>query len=185
MDAASVVAEDGSRPSAVAHDLGRLTEHNLLVAAPGEPTRYRALELIRQFAAEELTVRGANDAVRQRHHDWCRDQLVLLAGQEQNAGWCDRFDRLVSDVRAAITWSAHRSGQTSPDLAELLAAQLLLRGRPGESQRGYVQAAQLSQEPATRARLLALAAGAAASRLVGNDALRLLERAADGDSRGR
>ena len=179
VDAASVVAEDGSRPSAVAHDLGRLTEHNLLVAAPGEPTRYRALELIRQFAAEELTVRGANDAVRQRHHDWCRDQLVLLAGQEQNAGWCDRFDRLVSDVRAAIAWSAHHSGQTSPDLAELLAAQLLLRGRPGESQRGYVQAAQLSQEPATRARLLALAAGAAASRLVGNDALRLLERAAE------
>ena len=178
VDAASVVAEDGSRQSAVAHDLGRLTEHNLLVALPGEPTRYRALELIRQFAAEELTVRGASDAVRRRHHRLVPGPAVLLADQKQNAGWCDRFDRLVPDVRAAITWGAHSDGRTSPDLAELLAAQLLLRGRPGESQRGYVQAAQLSQEPATRARLLALAAGAAASRLVGNDALRLLERAA-------
>ena len=136
------------------------------------------IELIRQFAAEELSVRGASETVRQRHHDWCRGQLVLLADREQDAAWCDHVDRLVPDARAAIGWGSHRRDQTTSDLAELLAALLLLRGRPGESQRGYVQAAELSQEPATRARLLGLAAGAAASRLVGNDALCLRERAA-------
>lgn len=63
-------------------------------------------------------------------------------------------------------------------LAERLAEQLLLRGRPHESQRCYEQAAALAQTDAERARLLRLAAGAAAARLVGQETLRLLDEAA-------
>src|SRR5262249_23664836 len=60
-----------------------------------------------------------------------------------------------------------------------LAEQLLLRGRPHEAQRGYEQAAAFAQSSGDRARLLRLAAGAAAARLVGQETLRLLDEAAD------
>jgi hypothetical protein len=70
------------------------------------------------------------------------------------------------------------AAQLAGQLAEHLAEQLLLRGRPDESQRCYERAALLSAGDVDRARLLRLAAGAAASRLVGNDTLRLLHDAA-------
>ena len=102
---------------------------------------------------------------------------------------------MAADVRAALAWAAEHPGAPGAALlAERLADQLLLRGRPHESQRCYEQAAALVSVivdadidvdvdvdiniSADRARLLRLAAGAAATRLVGAEALRLLDEAA-------
>lgn len=164
----------------IAEALARLAEHSLLLAQPGDPTRYRALEAIRQFGAEQLDQGGHRDAVVRRHRVWCAQALAELAAQPRDDGWCERLDRLAADVRAALAWAADHPGTAgAADLAERLAEQLLLRGRPDESQRAYEQAAALTDPAADRARLLRLAAGAAASRLVGNDTLRLYRAAAD------
>ena len=58
VDAAVAVAGLGGGRADIADGLARLTDHSLLVVAAGEPTRYRALETIRQFCAERLTELG-------------------------------------------------------------------------------------------------------------------------------
>jgi predicted ATPase/DNA-binding CsgD family transcriptional regulator len=178
--AVAVVGGSAARRPDISAALARLAEHSLLLAAPGEPTRYRALETIRQFGAEQLDRTGRREAVARLHRAWCHAALETLAGQPRDDAWCERLDHVADDVRAALAWAADQpAAPRAAPLAERLAEQLLVRGRPHESQRGYEQAARLADVPGERARLLRLAAGAAASRLVGNDTLRLLQQAAD------
>lgn len=180
VDAACTVAEPGADRAGVAEALARLAEHSLLLVAPGTPTRYRALEAIRQFGAEQLAQSGRGDAVAACHQQWCATTLAALAQQPRDDAWCERIDRVADEVRAALARAAAgRRGPAAAGLAEQFAGQVLLRGRPHESQRCYEQAAQLAVGDEEQARLLRLAAGAAASRLVGNDAVRLLREAAD------
>jgi predicted ATPase/DNA-binding CsgD family transcriptional regulator len=179
VDAAQAVADPAADRFEIADALARLADHNLLVVAAGEPTHYRALQTIRQFGAEQLDKGGRRAAVADRHRQWCRAALQALAAQPRDDVWCERLDALAADVHAAVAWAAqHPCGTAAALLAEHLAQQLLLRGQPHESQRGYEQAAALSEATGERARLLRLAAGAAASRLVGTDTLRLLDDAA-------
>ncbi len=179
VDAAQAVVEP-TDSSEVADALARLVDHHLLVAAPGQPTRYRALESIRQFADARLTVPEPADTVHARHRQWCLDQLAELAGQAPDDAWCRRLDRLADDARAALTWAADQG--MDPDasrVGEQLGALLLLRGQLEEAQRRYEQAADRAEPVAEQVRLLRLAAGVAAARVTGNDTLRLLEAAAD------
>jgi predicted ATPase/DNA-binding CsgD family transcriptional regulator len=159
--------------------LARLADHHLLVVRMGEPTLYRALETIRQFGAELLTDRGETEAAHDRHHRWCLDQLVILAGEDHDDAWCQRLDLVATEARAAIAWAAEQQNDTDVTaLAERLAPALFLRGQPAEAQRRYEQAAHHATPGPRRAHLLRMAAGAAAARLVGNETLRLLGDAA-------
>ena len=178
VDAAVAITEPSSTRPDVADALARLADHHLLVVTPGQPTRYRVLETIRQYADERLSRAGDADTVRDRHRAWCRDRLSVLAGQEHDDDWCVRFDRVADDVRAAIMWAAERGiDEPAAALAEPLAEQLLLRGQLAEAQRRYEQAARHAPPGRERVRILRLAAGTAAARVTGNDALRLLDEA--------
>ena len=173
VDAAAAVAGDRDR-AAVIDGLARLAEHSLLVVERGEPTRYRALETIRQYGAERLDQAGELGQIRDGHARWCRAAVAELGRRDAagiDEGWCARLDRIVDDVDAAVAWSA--SGELAAELAGLL----FLRGRQAQAQRRYEQAAQLAALPA-RVAHLRQAAGAAASRFAGDDALRLLREAA-------
>ena len=64
-------------------------------------------------------------------------------------------------------------------MAGLLADILFQRGQPAEAQRCYQQATALTSEPRERCRWLRLAAGAAAARNVGDEAVDLLEESAE------
>ena len=64
-------------------------------------------------------------------------------------------------------------------LAIALAELSFARGFPGESQRRYEQAAGIAPDAGQAAAALRWAAGAAKSRHFGNDALRLLQEAAE------
>ncbi len=179
VDAAFAITGGPMQRFDVADALGRLAEHSLLLVAPGEPTRYRALETLRQFGAEQLDQRGSSETVAGRHRQWCLAALETLASLHRDNDWCVRLDRTAADARAALAWAqTHPGTQGAAMLAERLAGQLLLRGRPHESQRCFEQAAALVDSAGDRARLLRLAAGAAAARLVGEEALRLLDEAA-------
>jgi predicted ATPase/DNA-binding CsgD family transcriptional regulator len=179
VEAALAIVSGAAQRFDVAEALARLAEHSLLLVAHGMPTRYRALETIRQFGAEQLDQAGQREAVADRHRRWCLAALDILAGQDRDDAWCERLDRVAADARAALAWAeAHPGTQGAAALAERLAEQLLLRGRPHESQRCYEQAAALARTDAERARLLRMAAGAAAARLVGQETLRLLDEAA-------
>lgn len=180
VDAALAIVGGPAQRFDVAEALARLAEHSLLLVAPGTPTRYRALETIRQFGAEQLDLAGRLAAAADRHRRWCLGALEVLAAQDRTDAWCERLDRVAAEARSALAWAEARAAvQGAAALAERLAEQLLLRGRPHDSQHGYEQAAALARAAGDRARLLRLAAGAAAARLVGQDTLRLLDAAAD------
>jgi hypothetical protein len=184
VDAARAVAGADRERAEIADGLARLAEHSLLVVERGERTRYQALETIRQYGVEQLDQAGELDQIRAGHERWCRRALAALrrtGTADIDDAWCARFDRIADDAGAALAWSSgqeSRRAQTA-ELAAELAGLLFLRGRPAQAQRRYEQGAELAATAAERAALLRLAAGAAASRMVGDDALRLFRMAAD------
>jgi hypothetical protein len=107
--------------------------------------------------------------------------MAALRDGEPDDAWCGRFDGVVDDIRAAVLCAAcdEQCWAQAAGMAGELAGLLFLRGRPMEAQRRYEQAAELTPADADRVRLLRLAAGAAASRFAGNEALRLFRAAAD------
>ena len=184
VDAACAVAGAGRDRGEIADGLARLAEHSLLLVERGLPTRYRALETIRQFGIEQLDQAGELDQARAGHERWCRltvDSLRPAKTADIDDAWCDRFDRVADDVDAALAWCA--GDQTRLDeaasLAGELAGLLFVRGRPAQAQRRYEQAARLAATGSQRAAYLRLAAGSAASRYAGDEALRLFRMAAD------
>ncbi|HSK32936.1 MAG TPA: LuxR C-terminal-related transcriptional regulator, partial [Propionicimonas sp.] len=180
--ARSVASVVGGRAE-IAEGLARLAEQSLLIVERGEPTRYRALETIRQFGVEQLERAGELEAVRTDHERHCRRALAGLCmapTTEIDEDWCAAFDHVVDDAGVALAWcsgDAQRRAE-AVELADELAAALFLRGRPAQAQRRHEQAAELAPA-AGRAAHLRLAAGAAASRFAGEEALRLLRLAAD------
>jgi predicted ATPase/DNA-binding CsgD family transcriptional regulator len=184
VDAACAVAAVGRERAEIADRLARLAEHSLLVVERGDPTRYRALETIRQFGVERLDEAGELDRIRTDHELWCREALAAVRRTEPgdiDDAWCDRFDRIVDDAGVALAWSAGEASRraAAAQLAAELAGLLFLRGRQAQAQRRYEQAADLAMTAVETATNLRLAAGAAASRFVGDDALRLFRMAAD------
>lgn len=73
-------------------------------AADGEP-RFRLLDTIRAFAAEQLEANGEGDLIRMRHRDWyvaLVDRAAAeLSGAEQR-GWLDRLETEHDDIRAVL-----------------------------------------------------------------------------------
>ena len=195
----ATVARSNAAP-AVAAGLARLAEHSLLVTAPGEPTRHRLLDSIRQYGLERMAGEpapaggAAGDelaAVRRRHHAWAATAVEALdrradvplaealARADEHAAWRDDFDRVADDARAALMWAREAGLQDETfRLALCLASTCFTRGLLGESQRRYTQAAEHAPDGVVEADTLILAAGAASSRQVGNDALVLWREAA-------
>jgi len=87
MSAENVVADQGAPPGEVLDTIGRLVERSMVGAEPGPTTRYRMLETLRQYAAEQLEVSGQAVEVARRHAAYFRDIVehaeVALRGHEQ------------------------------------------------------------------------------------------------------
>jgi predicted ATPase len=183
-DAAAEVA--GFPPIAVddvQDGLAHLAGQSLLAAIPtATGTRYRALETIRQYGLERLTDAGDLDETRGRHLRWCLTAGSELDGDGQvdRARWRARFDHLVDDLRAALSWAADHSehrGQAY-ELAVVLARLTFARGLLRESQQRHERAAGLADTAALQGTALWHAAATAMCRFAGTDAYRLRRAAA-------
>ena len=90
-----------------------LVDKSLVVAEPrGPEPRYRLLETVRQYAAEQLLRAGEDAALRDRHLDWC---VALAGGASEGERARDparhreargRFVAEWDNVRAALAWGA-------------------------------------------------------------------------------
>ena len=90
-----------------------LVDKSLVVAGSrGPEPRYRLLETVRQFAAEQLLRAGEDAALRDRHLDWC---VALAHGASEGERARDparhreahgRFVAEWDNVRAALAWGA-------------------------------------------------------------------------------
>ena len=178
LDAASEVL--AVAPAELLGTLGRLVDWNLVTLRPGLPSRYRILETIRQYATELAASHDELDTIRVEHLRWSLMVLDDLAERAPgDESWCADVDLMVDDARAAIGWATDRGERASAAAVALRLAEVLFqRGRPGEAQQRYVQAADLTDDFPARHEALFLAARAALARWVGTEAVGLLDRAA-------
>ncbi|MDQ6927329.1 MAG: LuxR C-terminal-related transcriptional regulator [Actinomycetota bacterium] len=88
----------------VAHHLGRLVDHSLVVAANG---RYRLLEAVRHYARQQLAHAGEETEARTRHAAWATSLAERaephLTGPRQRE-WFHNLDTENDNLRAAIDW---------------------------------------------------------------------------------
>ncbi|QNE19660.1 AfsR/SARP family transcriptional regulator [Kribbella qitaiheensis] len=125
-------------PEAVLGVLASLVDKSLVEAAAGERSvRYRMLETVKAYSAEQLAASGELDQVRQAHTRYFAD-LVRQGSKELRTGsqlqWIARFDadneNLLDALRTAIDLG---EADTSIGLVSVLGEYWNMRGRPAEA----------------------------------------------------
>lgn len=108
--AEAICAEAGEQGASVLDGLAALVDKSLVVAGnggDGEP-RFRLLELIREYAWEQLAAAGEEVALRQRHAEYflafAEMANTRLFGASQ-AAWFSRLDEEHANLRVALTWA--------------------------------------------------------------------------------
>ncbi len=126
LQAAEFIAGTKDEPFDVIAGISALVDQNLVLLEgdSGHGPRYVMLDVIREYAAEQLNVCGDTDAIGRRHAEYylrlVEEAEPELLGANQGA-WYRRLDREVPNFRAALRWSI-RSGDA--DLALRLAGAL-------------------------------------------------------------
>lgn len=104
--------EDDTLPDMPDNDfleyLSQLVNKSLVVVVPGEgERRYRLLEPLRQYAAEQLEAAGETSRLHTRHRDWylawAENHLPRLFGSQQSVT-LQKFDLEYANLRAALAW---------------------------------------------------------------------------------
>ncbi len=102
--------EDGRLTIDVLNGITTLVENNLVVqteTANGE-SRFRLLEIIREYALETLEANGEGDLIKQRHAAFylafAKEAESKLYG-EQTTKWLNRLEEEHDNLRAVISWS--------------------------------------------------------------------------------
>jgi predicted ATPase/DNA-binding CsgD family transcriptional regulator len=165
-DLAAVIAVAPSEDRGAIIDLlGRLTSKSLVTRERSEYPRWRLLETVRVFAADELSTHGEREAVRQRHRAWAASTASRLAraqaGREAPAGgggaagtdsgWREEFDLVVDDLRAALAHCPQQTDVMAHQLARMLGTLTYARRFLDESIAHYRRAATLAPDPAQAA----------------------------------
>lgn len=112
----AVCAWEGEPKRAIPACLESLVDHSLLRQDPGpaegggEP-RFALLEIVRQYAEEQLIAVGEAERARDRHRDWCVELAEQaepeLTGPDQ-APWLARLEIEHDNLRAALRWTLER-----------------------------------------------------------------------------
>jgi predicted ATPase len=177
LEAAQAVCGDGDVARyQVLDQLILLVDKSLVVAeTAGDPTRYRLLETVRQYALEKLGESGEADTVRARHRDHYTSMATSMAGLLKRPGQAGRKRRIeqaeieIDNLRAAFAWSRENSDtERALILASSLQPLWLARGRVREGLAWFDAAVtednpHLEVAPAVRARALTDKAVLAAS----------------------
>ncbi len=103
---------------------------------PDVAPRYRMLETVREYAAEQLDAAGEAEEVRRRHAAWC----LALAERAKPPAWrepvpaaLDLLERDLGNLRTAIEWYlTRREAAAAQQMASDAWAFWWLRGRGGE-----------------------------------------------------
>ena len=177
LDAAIDVAGDGTLPEeAVVEGISSLVDKSLLHPAAsddaanddlGEP-RFSMLEIVREFALDELARCGAEDAVRRAHAEYFRALAERAEPELRGAGqvaWIARLETELPNLRAVLDWSlAGGDVETGLRLAGALWWFWFLRNHVAEGRAWFDRARATGREPAAAAGKAALGAAVLAWR---------------------
>ncbi len=99
---------DGGARLATLDGLGRLVDRSLVAVDHTSATRYRMLETIRQYSADQLAASGETVPLRDRHLEvflrLARDAEQGLEGPGLPA-WMERLDAEIDNLRTALDWA--------------------------------------------------------------------------------
>lgn len=125
-------------PEGILDLLSQLVDKSLVIpveGSPGEDTRYRMLETIRQYARDRLHDGGAGPAIRDQHLVYfllmAEEAEPYLRASEQIA-WLDRLDAELDNLRLALEWSLTSHGDEGLRLAAALLWFWHIRGHSRE-----------------------------------------------------
>jgi hypothetical protein len=180
-DLDAVVAVTAGDRAAVADVLGRLVDKSLVIHEPAMG-RWRLLDTIRAFAADQLDAGGERDELQERYLRWAAATAIrleqALAGA-RGGGWRGEFDAVAGDLRAALA-AADRPGALPHQLARSLGHLTFARRFLLESVDHYRTAAELTPTAAEAADDLRYAAHVTfVSTTSGPDTFRLLLASAE------
>lgn len=114
LKAAEFIAGNNDEPFDVLGGISALVDQSLVLLEEnsGHEPQYTMLDVIREYGAEQLNVRGEMDVIGLRHADYylhmAEEAELGLLGANQDV-WHRRLDREVANFRAALRWSI-RSG---------------------------------------------------------------------------
>ncbi len=158
----AVCTGDGVDVVSVLDLVANLVDKSLVVAEGlnGE-TRYRLLEMIRQYGLERLQASGEVAAARGRHLDWylglAERAEPELHGPDQ-VGWLDRLEMEHDNLRAALEWTKteERGAETGLRLAGALHQFWAMRGYLSEGREWLEGVVARSNSTSTVARTKAV-----------------------------
>jgi predicted ATPase len=116
VEAVETVAGDKPTRGAVLDQLGSLLDKSLLrevEGAKGEP-RFVMLEMLREFALEQLERSGEADAMRRRHAEYflaLAEEAEPKLESEEQLEWLNRLEQEHDNLRAALEWSKTAEGE--------------------------------------------------------------------------
>jgi predicted ATPase/DNA-binding SARP family transcriptional activator len=100
--AEEVCGGDGLDAADVLEGLFRLVDRSLVVAAGGDPARFRMLETMRAYGAERLAEAGEHETVASRHTAWCLALAERAAAHRTARRWLRLVDADYDNLRAAL-----------------------------------------------------------------------------------
>ena len=133
-----IATADGEPVDALAalDGLTRLVDRSLLAVDHGEPTRYRLLETIRQYARDRLIGLGQSDELRAAHFAYFRDLAraaeAPLGGAEMLL-WLHKLDAEIDNIRAALDWAGEADVDGSIEMLVSLMPYWRVRGFGSEA----------------------------------------------------
>ena len=138
-----------------------LVDKSLLVQkeqADGE-SRFRLLEVVREYALEQLEAGGEADEIRRRHAlfflSLAEEAEPELVGARQ-AEWLDRLEEEHDNLRAALRWATEHDPDSALRLAGAVWRLWLVHGHLTEGRRWLEATLEKASRHATRARAQAL-----------------------------
>lgn len=148
--------------------------------ARGE-ARYDELEVIREYAAEQLRAAGEDGVTLERHATWYLElaerAAPMLTGHERGS-WLDQLEGELDNLRAALRWAVdNRKGDLGMRLAAALWRFWQIRAHISEGRQTLVEllAMDVDVDPAIRARALSAAGSLAYWRNDGEPCIRYYE----------
>lgn len=111
--AEAVVSDDGLTSGGVLDTVGRLVERSMVWVERGRTTRYRMLETLREYAAEQLVSSGEAEAWAGRHASYFRAVAERAEIDLRGHGQRETLRILREEqpnIRAAITWLSRPGG---------------------------------------------------------------------------
>jgi predicted ATPase/DNA-binding CsgD family transcriptional regulator len=160
LDSVRAVCADGALPAVeILDNLARLIDKSLVQAeAASHELRYRLLELLRQYAGENLAGAGETDELRARHAAYFAALADASGTPQARAGaqeWAQRLEDRSQNFRAAMEWGLRADPEVALRIAGGLAWFWHTRAKLAEGRRWLERALQATGgDPAIRARAL-------------------------------